>query len=316
MNAIKLIAVLCLVAGPVCAEQVRGTRSEEVRGPDTLAMYFRGLVKDLVLPDLSYLAASSTSAFTACIRAEITGQVICPATRFVNNTEMAEALAEDLNFVDYVLGLDAILVLVNRTADPELTCMSFSTLRRIFTCEYSTWSQVPGSTQTGPIFALAHEERSGNTATFVARVGGFVTTPPDSWWNNYPCVNVCTGDGCIQMIGATTAAFENAIGFTSILGLMSGNRDLAISDDNVDPPTPCVSYSVDALRDLSYPFARQLHMYRMDGPKLPDSPEQWRLLYDGAMNCGCNCPLLAANGFFPVTDDYCSTCTRTCPPGP
>jgi len=279
-------------------------------------MYFQGLVKDLVLPDLSYLAADSTAAFTACIRTRITGQVICPVTRAANAREVIEAAAMDLSFMDYVLGLDAVLVLVNGTADPKLSCMSFSTLRRIFTCEYSSWSEVPGSTQTGPIFALAHQESSGNTDYFVSRVGGFVTTPPDSWWDNYPCVNVCTGDGCIQMIGATTAAFENAIGFTSILGLMSGNRDLAISDDNVDPPTPCVSYSVDALRDDSYPFRRHLHMYHMDGPLLPDSPEQWRLLYDGAMNCGCNCPLLAAKGFFPVTDEYCSTCTRNCPPGP
>jgi len=310
MKHIKLAALLCLVAGIANAQQ-------HMRGSDTLALYTRGLISDLGLgSQLIYDGGGSGLGIADTINARTTGQTVNPASRAVNATEIAAAAANDLQYVDYVLGLDAVTIHVNDVGNADLSCMAFSDARHIWQCDYSTWDQVPGSTRTDSILVLARDENSGTTDVFVSRLGGFNMSPAGSWWSNYPCVNVCRGDGCTQIIGATTAFVPNAIGFTGIPGLTTGNRDLAISNDNVPPATPCLRFTVDTIRSGDYQFARQLHMYSVQGISDTFGPTgaQASLLSDGAINCGCNCPRLAANGFFSVSDDYCGSCTQTCPP--
>jgi hypothetical protein len=127
---------------------------------------------------------------------------------------------------------------------------------------------------------------------------------------------VCSGDDCTQIIGAITALQANAIGFTVLPGLMVGNRDLSLCNDT-NPPGTCgeadyVRQSPQTIRDASYPLGRELHIFHLEGELVPPAPSQRRLL-EGAMNCACNCPLLAANGFLPNSDDYCTMCTQSCP---
>jgi ABC-type phosphate transport system substrate-binding protein len=310
MKQTRIVTMLCLIAGIAHAQQ-------NMRGSDTLALYTRGLITDLGLgSQLNYLGGGSGLGIADAVNSRTTGQTVNPASRAVNQNEINAAAANNLQFVDYVLGLDGIVITVNDVGNANLTGIRFSDLRRIYQCTWTNWTSVPTSTRTDDILAMARDENSGTTDVFQSRVGGFNTSPPDNWWNtNYPCVNVCRGDGCTQIIGSTTASIPNAIGFSGAPGLASGNRDLLISNDNLNPPTPLVRFSEASVRDLSYQFARQLHMYKVIGITDGYGPTgaQATLLMNGAQNCGCNCPRLAANGFFSVTADYCTSCTATCP---
>src|SRR5215813_4931811 len=199
MKHTKITLFLCLVAG-IASAQV-----QTMRGSDTLALYTRGLISDLGLNQLNYMGGGSGLGIQDAINARTTGQTVNPSSRAVNAGEIAAAAANDLQFVDYVLGLDAVTVHVNDIGNQDLTCLAFSQIRDIYQCNVSTWDQVAGSTRTDGILVLARDESSGTTDVFVSRIGGFTQTPAGSWWSNYPCVNVCHGDGCTQIIGATTA---------------------------------------------------------------------------------------------------------------
>ena len=303
MKITRLMVLLCLLGGVANAQP-----HNHVQGSDTLAFYTRALINALGLGgQLTYAGGGSALGIRAVItaRTDDPSQRVNPASRFVNQDEINQAAANDLRFVDYILGLDAVVIHLNDAGNPALTRMAFSDAKQIWQCNETNWSQVPGSDRTDSILVLARDEFSGTTDNFVSRIGGFNQTPPDSWWNNYPCVNVCRGDGCTQIIGTITANIPNAVGYTGLPGLMSGNRDLALCNDT-NPPRTCmdtdyVFQSIDTIRDTSYPLARQLHMYHVEGisdsfgPLSPQSD-----LLAGAMNPDVACPILLANDFVPV----------------
>jgi len=307
MKITRSIALLCLLGGAAQAQP-----HNNMKGSDTLAFYTRALINALGLGgQLTYAGGGSALGIRAVItaRTDDPSQRVNPASRFVNDSEIAQAAANNLQFVDYILGLDAVVIHVNDTGNPALTRMAFSDARQIWQCNETNWSQVPGSDRTDSILVLARDEVCGQTDNFVSRIGGFIQTPPDMWWSNYPCVNVCIGDGCTQIIGTTTASVPNAVGYTGLPGLMPGNRDLLLCNDT-NPPRTCadtdyVRQSLTTIRDNSYPLSRKLHMYSVQGitdsfgPLSPQSD-----LLAGAMNPTVACPILAVNDFIPV-EGFC-----------
>jgi ABC-type phosphate transport system substrate-binding protein len=308
MRTIKLTAVGCFLAGLADAQP-----HNHLQGSDTLAAYTRQLITALGLDSqLTYVGAGSTLGIQAAIRArtDIPSQRVNPATRFVNDVEIGQAAANNLEFVDYVLGLDAVLILVNDDGNPSLTRMAFSDARQVWQCNETNWSQVPGSDRTDSILVLALEEFRDDTHDFVDRIGGFYQLPPDGWWSNYGCVNVCVGDGCTQIIGTFTASIPSSIGYSRLPGLMSGNRDLSLCDDSQAPgtctDTDYVRQSVTTIRDRSYPLSRRLHMYKVRGITDSFGPEgPQTALVVGSMDPNVTCPLLAQNRFIPVFDGFC-----------
>jgi len=308
MRAIKLTAAVCFLAGVANAQP-----HDHLQGSDTLAPFTRQLITALRLDtQLTYVGGGSTLGIQAAIRArtDFPSQRVTPSSRFVNDVESTQAAAQNLLFVDYVLGLDALVILVNDDGNPSLTRMAFSDAKQIWQCNETNWSQVPGSDRTDSILALALEEFRDDTHDFVDRIGGFFQLPPDAWWSNYPCVNVCFGDGCTQIIGTFTANIPNSIGYSRPTGLMSGNRDLSLCDDSQAPgtctDTDYVRQSVTTIRDRSYPLSRRLHMYKVQGITGSFGPEgpQTTLLV-GSMDPNVACPILAQNRFIPVFDGFC-----------
>jgi ABC-type phosphate transport system substrate-binding protein len=307
MKAIKLTAVLCFLGGVANAQP-----HNHLQGSDTLAFYTRALIDALGLGgQLTYAGGGSATGIRAAItaRTDDPSQRVNPASRFVNDQEIQQAMDNDLRFVDYVLGLDAVVIHVNDAGNSALTQMAFSDARNIWQCQSTTWDQVPGSDRTDSIIVLARDELSGTTDNFVSRIGGFIQTPPDTWWNNYPCVDVCRGDGCTQLIGLFTASIGNAIGYTGLPGLRKGNRDLALCNDT-NPPRDCMDedyifQSVDTIRDTSYPLSRKLHLYHVEGISDSFGPEgPQAALLAGSMNPDVACPILADNDFIPV-EGFC-----------
>jgi ABC-type phosphate transport system substrate-binding protein len=307
MRAIKLTAVVYFLGGVANAQP-----DNQMQGSDTLAFYTRALIQALRLgSQLTYVGTGSVVGIAKLIaaRTDNPSQRVTPSSRFVNDAEIALAAQDDLQFVDYILGLDAVVIHVNDAGNPALTRMAFSDARQIWQCKETLWSQVPGSDRTDSILVVAQDEFSGTTDYFVSWIGGFTLTPPDTWWNHYPCVNVCHGDGCTQIIGMVTANVPNAIGYTGRPGLMSGNRDLSLCNDT-SPPRTCtdpdyIRQSLTTIRDHSYTLWRPLHMYHVEGildSFAPEGPQA--TLLAGSMNRDIACPILAASSFFPV-EGFC-----------
>src|SRR5215470_4508848 len=172
-------------------------------------------------------------------------QLVAPSSRFVNATEVSEAAARGLQFIDHTLALDGVVIHVNDAGNPALGRLKFSDAGKIWRCEWVNWSQVPGSDRTDGMTVIALDEFSGTTDNFVSQITNFNQNPPDSWWNNYPCVTVCRPgpeDNCTELIGTITAADPTSIAFTGLPGLRSGNRDLALCNDT-NPPMPSCSDS-------------------------------------------------------------------------
>jgi len=306
MRELKVAAAICLLSGVAVAQS-----NVHLRGSDTLKRYTENLLSALSLEGpLHYDGGGSGTGIAVLItaRTDVPGQRVAPASRAVKDSEVAAAAANFLQFVDHVLALDAVVIHVNDAGNPALRRMKFSTARQIWQCQSTNWTQVPDSDRTDSISVLARDEFSGTTDNFVSRITGFNQNPPDSWWNNYPCVTVCRPgptDHCTEFLGTVTASDPTSIAFTGIPGLMTGNRDLALCNDT-NPPGSCadtdyVFQSQTTIRNQTYPLSRQLHYYSVISTVPPDdgfapaTPQDAWLA--GALNPTVSCPLLQAQGF-------------------
>src|SRR5262245_26563111 len=199
MKQLKGVAVsICLLSGAAFAQD-----NVHLRGSDTLKDYTTALLSDSgctggpLEGPLHYDGGGSATGISRLIQARTppvgeASQRVAPASRAVSPTEMSQAAANNLDFVDHVLALDAVTIIVNDAGNPARTRMLLSSARQIWTCDpgTATWDQVPGSDRTDAIDVQARDEASGTTDNFTSRIGGFTTTG-DRWWDNYPCVTVC-----------------------------------------------------------------------------------------------------------------------------
>src|SRR5262249_38830557 len=128
---------------------------------DTLAFYTRALINALGLGgQLTYAGGGSALGIRAAItaRTDDPSQRVNPASRFVNDTEIAQAAANDLRFVDYVLGLDAVVIHVNNAGNPALTRMAFSDAGKSGNAMRRTGVKCRG--RTGPTVSSSSPETS------------------------------------------------------------------------------------------------------------------------------------------------------------
>jgi len=178
MRQIKAAATICLVSSMAAAQS--GYR---LAGSDTLKRYTEQLLSALGLEyrppfpnacygdqlHLHYVGGGSSSGLQVlaggglheycCCRnpacseygCGVELQLVAPSSRFVNATEVSEAAARGLQFIDHTLALDGVVIHVNDAGNPALTRLKFSDAQKIWRCEWTNWSQVPGSDRTDNI---------------------------------------------------------------------------------------------------------------------------------------------------------------------
>lgn len=231
-----------------------------ISGSDTLG----GVMTDAIIASglsqkIAYIGGGSGVGEKALATGEIT---MTAMSREFKPEVFAQAQALGITPVAHVIALDGIAILVN-SSNPTAS-MDFTTLVKIFSCEYTSWNQVPGSGKNGPIKAYRRDDKSGTTDTFKHLTG------------------IKSFGACVTVLAETadiadrTAAETEAIGYAGLSGQKQGNRALAIA---AKAGQQAVEPNTQTIRSQTYPLARKLFVYEASGSKAPAGVEQELLDY-------------------------------------
>ena len=136
---------------------------------------------------------------------------------------------------------DAVIILVNEAGNPGLAKISFSTLRKVFSCQINNWRQVPGSKRTDAILPFRPDESSTAMKIFRKRIGNVAFGP---------CVTSISGPNSEEIIAsgmgrvpptANVKEISQGIGFLGWRVPKEGSRALQVGNDNRTPAGPFVA---------------------------------------------------------------------------
>ncbi|MBC7977307.1 MAG: substrate-binding domain-containing protein [Myxococcales bacterium] len=255
----------------------------QLRGSDTLFDVVGDSINQSGLQtELQYLGGGSGLGETG-LRTGTQG--IAPMSRALNNAAIIDLQNQGVTPVQHVIGLDGVSLFV-RSTNTTLTRIDIPTLRSIYTCQITNWSNVPNSGgKTGVINAFRRNDASGTTDTFKTLVG--ITTFG-------ACVTVVN---TTQDISTATATDANAIGYAGLSGEVAGNKPLAVSRTLT---STAVAPTAATIRAFSYPLARRLFLNTVADGRFPSDAEQ--ALLDVMLDRSFLDPILTAREFI------------TCPP--
>jgi phosphate transport system substrate-binding protein len=248
-----------------------------LRGSDTLFGAITDAINQSGLADqLQYLGGGSGLGESGL---DAGTQNIAPMSRALKDAVIEDLQNQGVTPVQNVIGLDGVSVYVK--ADNAATQIDIPTLRAVFTCAITDWSQIPGSNASGPIAVFRRNDDSGTTDTFKTLVGissfGACVTPLAT----------------TEAIAAQTSSDPTAIGYAGLSGERpEANKPLAIG---ATADGPFVAPAQDTNRDFSYPLARRLYLQVASGARVPTEAEQ--ALVDRVLDRSFFDPILIANEF-------------------
>lgn len=245
------------IASIACAAIVSSAAMAEthvLKGSDTLA----GVMTDALIAaglddEISYQGGGSGLGEAAIVAKQ---QGIAPMSRAFKPEQLAAAQAAGILPKAHVIGLDGIGVFVfmaNHAAK-----LTLAQLKSIYTCETTTWQQIPGSDTTGPIAAYRRNDNSGTTDAFKTMVG------------------VSAFGACVHALADTadiahkTETDPNAIGYSGMTARRDDNRPVSIAKDAT---TAGIFPTVATIRAKTYPLARDLYVYEASGSFTPNTAE-------------------------------------------
>jgi phosphate transport system substrate-binding protein len=227
----------------------------KISGSDTLAGAMTEAIINAGLNDqITYVGGGSGVGEKALVSGEIG---ITAMSRAFKPELITQLDGQGVQVVPSVIGLDGLGIYVNQSNSAKN--IDFSSLVRIFSCEYKTWEQVPGSGKTGPIAAFRRNDQSGTTDTFKHLLG--VKSFGD-------CVQILQET---QDIAERTAKDPSAIGYAGLSAKIEGNKLLSIA---VTAAGPFVAPNTTTIRNASYPLSRNLYVYSISGARNPNDTEQ------------------------------------------
>jgi phosphate transport system substrate-binding protein len=174
---------------------------------------------------------------------------ICAASRLMKDQELEQAHARKLNPQETVIGMDGIAIMVN-PANP-VGELSIEQLRRIYTGEYTRWSEVGGPDD--PIVLLSRESNSGTYVFMQEHV-----------------LNKADYAASARLMPSTAAITESvsqdqwAIGYGGIAYAEHAKVKTLKIRSSVD--SPAVVPSEVTVHDGSYPISRPLYLYTNGAP--------------------------------------------------
>lgn len=224
-----------------------------ISGSDTMG----GVMTDAIIAagmdqEIGYVGGGSGVGEKALVNSEIG---MAAMSREMKPELLVQAQAAGVNPVAHVVALDGVAVFVHGTnGTPGL---DLNTLARIFSCEITSWAQVPGAGKATAIHAFRRDDLSGTTDTFKSLVG---------IKKFGACVTVAneTAD-----IAEKTATDVDAIGYAGLSGKKENNRELAISKAG----TAYVQPTAGTIRNETYPLSRKLFIYEASGARKPNKIE-------------------------------------------
>lgn len=222
-------------------------------GSDTLG----GVMTDAIIAagldqTIGYVGGGSGVGEKALVNGEIG---ITAMSRPMKPELIVQAQNAGVTPIEHVIALDGVAVFVNGTNGVQ--GMDLNTLARIFSCEITSWAQVPGSGKSTAIRAFRRDDLSGTTDTFKTLVG------------------VKKFGACVTIVGETadiaekTATDAEAIGYAGLSGKNEHNREVAVAKSG----TAYVAPTAATIRNETYPLSRKLYVYEATGARSANETE-------------------------------------------
>jgi phosphate transport system substrate-binding protein len=246
--AFSLLAALILTTSGANAQT-----KHLISGSDTMG----GLMTDAIIAagfdkEIGYVGGGSGVGEKAFANGEIN---ITAMSRAMKPEVIDQIKASGSVVEEYIVALDGVAVFVNELN--RLPGLDLNTLARIFTCEITSWGQVPGSGRTSAIHAFRRDDLSGTTDTFKTLVG------------------LKAFGACVTVVGETADIAEktgrdaDAIGYAGLSGKNEHNFEVALSKSGAAYVTPTAA----TIRNETYPLSRNLYIYAASGKRGPTSIE-------------------------------------------
>jgi len=237
-----IVLALVLVSSSAFAQKTVLSGSDTLGGVMTDAIVAAGLNNQV-----SYIGGGSGVGEKALSNGEI---ALTGLSRPIKAEAIAAATAKGINVAEHVIGLDGLVILVNK--NNTATGVDMTTIVRIFKCEITQWQQVPGSGKTGPIKAFRRNDKSGTTDTFKA-ISGLKEFGA--------CVTVLaeTAD-----IAERTSSDVDAVAYAGLSGKTDKNKALAVAAKTGEA---FVLPTAGNIRNQKYIFSRKLFVYSASGAK-------------------------------------------------
>lgn len=179
---------------------------------------------------------------------------IANASRAIKAEEKAEATANGLAPVEFVVARDAIAIIVH--PDNPVNHLSLPQLSAMYSGQITNWREVGGEDR--PIVLLSRETNSGTHVYFlenVLRLG-----QKDNLILFSPATLLLPSS---EGISAEVRQNPNAIGYD---GLGYVTEDMKVVAVALDEASPYVLPTITTVNDKSYPIARDLYMYTSGEP--------------------------------------------------
>jgi phosphate transport system substrate-binding protein len=230
-------------------------RAIQNKGSDTLvnlALAWAERYRE-INPDIS-IAVTGGGSGTG-IAALINGTVdIANASRQMNEEEIAEARANGIEPVEFLVAIDAIAVVIH--PDNPVDRLTLAQLADIFTGRITNWQEVGGYDES--IILVSRETNSGTHVYFLEEVvrGGD---------ENNPDIFAPQTLLMPSSVGITSEVRRNprAIGYDGLGYVTEDEKVIAVA---TDANAPYVLPSVETGADGTYPIARGLYMYTAGEP--------------------------------------------------
>ena len=179
---------------------------------------------------------------------------IANASRAIKPEEMAEAEAQGLNPIEFVVARDAIAVVVH--PDNPVQELTFQQLSDVYSGKINNWKEVGGEDR--PIVRLSREINSGTHVYFLETVIRQGQTENKVFFSTDTLL-LPSSEGIISEVRQN----PNAIGYD---GLGYVPDDLKLIAVSKEPGGPFILPSVNTVLNDTYPIARDLYMYTPGEP--------------------------------------------------
>lgn len=250
---LTLLVVALLIVGaitgliPLSSSDKASKNFLIIKGSDTMVHLCSKLAEEYMKKNNNTSISVTGGGSGTGIAALLNGTTdLCASSRKIKDKEITASQKKGIKTIETPISLDGIAVVIHPSNSVKE--LSLSELKRIYTGEYSNWSQLGGEDR--PITVLSRESSSGTYVFFQKRVLNKRDYSPKA--RLMPATS-----SIIQAISDD----EGAIGYVG-LGYATKAKDkvkmVAIKEK---PESKGVLPSVQTIQSGQYPIARPLHFY-------------------------------------------------------
>jgi phosphate transport system substrate-binding protein len=181
---------------------------------------------------------------------------IANASRKIKSEEIANAQANGIEPVEFVVARDAIAIIVN--PNNPISQLSLQQLSDIYSGKINNWQELGGEDR--PIVRLSRETNSGTHVYFLEQVLRLGDKNDKTLFSTDTLLLPSS-----EVIGAEIRSNPNAIGYDGLGYVTPDMKVVAVTDIRGEDPV-FVYPSAESVNDGTYPIARDLYMYTAGEP--------------------------------------------------